>query len=218
MKFDIAALNSWTVPHPPAEPSTAISPRTPRHSRTHAYVNAAPSESHATAGLSQAYSYATVAVSQSPATDINSMSAVGQTRRTDMHTGGKQGNARDRDLTTDTAQSSAEYDEHYSRSNSSMTSSVNVSGSRNVSVNHRSSATSGPPNNGPVMQQNNSTRHKQLVRSASGQRAGHEVLTTPQQTGRRTPDSSHSSPPTRHKENVMFGKTPSFSSSRLLSG
>lgn len=73
-------MNSW-APHPPPEPPTNCTPRTPRLTRTHAYVNTASGQLQASAELSQAHSYANIALSQSPAADVNNASVTGQKQR-----------------------------------------------------------------------------------------------------------------------------------------
>ena len=113
------------MPHPPSEPPTASTPRTPRLTRTHAYVNTAADQSHAAAGLSQTRYYASISTSQSQAADVENTVMIGQKQRAER--GVRDSGATDRHMMTTAvnhSRASVDYDEHRSE--------VDVNSSRNV--------------------------------------------------------------------------------------
>ena len=192
VQFDIGGLNTWTVPHPPSEPPTASTPRTPRLTRTHAYANDAPGQSHGT--TMQAYSNT---ASQSQAADSNNSSMIGQKQRAGKEVEGRHSTSKN--------------------TSSSMKSNTDNSTGSNTSSNmartsNRSSVALGSR---PAVQRDKTVTYKDSARSETVTHVDDdEVLTTlSHETTRRhqseRPGSNTSNVVSnRQKGKVMFGKIP----------
>ena len=192
VQFDIGGLNTWTVPHPPSEPPTASTPRTPRLSRTHAYANDAPSQSHG--ATMQTYPYA---ASQSQSSDVNNSSVIGQKQRAGKEVEGRHSTGKN------TSSSMKSNTDNSTRSNTSSNM-ARMSNRSNVALGTR-----------PAVQHDKSATYKDSARSetVTHDDDGEVLTTTSHETTRRRQSERRGSntssvSSTRQKGKVTFGKIP----------